>query len=106
MTKLSPRRIERESVKRDKGRTNVLKLNDSTTSVIVFGLGQQHKRTEPHALSIGDCLVTVTQSVRNVRVQFDVEMRMESHVIAVCRFANVQLCNISWIKRYLSVATT
>ena len=65
-------------------KTNSLKLNDSKTEVIVFDSAQQVKKIKLHALRIGDCLVRVTHSVRNLGVRFDAEMTMASHVTAVC----------------------
>ena len=68
-------------------KTNSLKLKDSRTEVIVFGSAQQLKKIELQALRVGDCLVRVTHGVRNLGVQFDAEMPMESHVTAVCKSA-------------------
>ena len=64
-------------------KTDSLKLNNSKTEVIVFGSAQQLKKIKLQALHVGDCLV----SVCNLGVQFDAEMKMESHVTAVCRSA-------------------
>ena len=59
-------------------KTNSLKLKDSKTEVIVLGSAQQLMKTKLHALRVGDCLVRVTRSVRNLGVQFVAEMTMES----------------------------
>ena len=40
---------------------------------------------ENQALRVGDCLVRVSHSVRNLGVLFDAEMTMESYVTAVCK---------------------
>ena len=87
-------------------KTNSLKLNDYKTEVIVFGSAQQLKKITLQALPVGDCVVRVTDCVRNLGVQFDAEMTMESHVIAVCRSAIFHLRNISRIRRYLTAAAT
>ena len=87
---------------------NSLKLNDYKTEVIVFGSAQQLKKMLLQALRVGDCVVRVTDYVRNLGVQFDAEMTMESHVTAVivCRLAIFHLRNISRIRRYLTAAAT
>ena len=85
-------------------KTNSLKLNDSKTEVLVFGSAQQLKKITLQALRVGDCVVRVT--VRNLGVQFDAEMTMESHMTAVCRSAIFHLRNISRIRRYLTAAAT
>ena len=55
-------------------------------------------------LRVGDCVVRVTDCVRNIGVQFDAEMTMESHVITVFRSAIFHLRNISRIRRCLTAA--
>ena len=87
-------------------KTTSLKLNDSKTEVIVYGSAQQLKKNTLQSLRVGDCVVRVTDSVRNLGVQFDAEMTMESHVTAVCRSAIFHLRNISRIKRYLTAPAT
>ena len=68
-------------------KTNSLKLIDLKTEVIIFGSAEQLKKIKLQALRVGDCLVRVIHSVRNLGVQFDAEMMMESHVTAVCKSA-------------------
>ena len=87
-------------------KTNSLKLNDSKTEVIVYGSAQQLKKFTLQSLRVGDCVVRVTDCVRNLGVQFDAEMTMESHVTAVCKSAIFHLRNISRIRRYLTAAAT
>ena len=66
-------------------KTNSLKLNYSKTEVIVYGSAQQLKKITLQSLRVGDCVVRVTDCVRNLGVQFYAEMKMESHVTAVCK---------------------
>ena len=87
-------------------KTNSLKLNDSKTEVIGYGSAQQLKKITLQSLRVGDCVVRVTDCVRNIGVQFGAEMTMESHVTAVCRSAIFHLRNISRIRRYLTAAAT
>ena len=51
-------------------------------------------------------MVRVTYSVRNLGVQFDAEITMDSHVTGVCRSAKFHLRIISRIRRYLTAAAT
>ena len=87
-------------------KTNSLKLNDYKTYVIVFGSAQQRKKMTLQALRVGDCVVRVTGCVRNLGMQFDAEMTMESYVTTVCRSAIFHLRNISRFIRYLTAAAT
>ena len=87
-------------------KTNSLKLNDSKTELIVYVSAQQLKKITLQALRVGDCVVRVTDCVRNFGVQFDAEMTMESDVTAVCRSAIFHLRNISRIRRCLTAAAT
>ena len=87
-------------------KTKSLKMNDSKTEIIVFGSAQQLKKVTLQALRVGDCVVRVTDCVRNLCVQFDAEMTMESHVTAVCRSAIFHLRNISRVRRFLTAAAT
>ena len=48
----------------------------------------------------------MTDCVRNLGVQFDAEMTMESHVTIVCKSAIFHLRNISRSRRYLTAAAT
>ena len=77
---------------------NSLNLNDSKTEVIVFGSAQQLNKIKLQAFHVGDCLVRVAHSVRNLSVQFDAEMTMELYVSAVCKSAIFHLPNISRIR--------
>ena len=87
-------------------KTNSSKLNDSKREVIVVGSAQPLTKFNLQALRVGDFLVRVTHSVRNLGVQFDAEMTVESHVTAICKSAIFHLRNISKIRRYLTAAAT
>ena len=80
-------------------RSNFLKLNDDKTEVIIFGSVQQLKKTELHAIHIGDSLITVFHNVRNLGVQFDETRTMESRITVVCKSAIYHLLNIARIRR-------
>ena len=86
--------------------SNILKLNDDKTEVIIFGSAQQLKKIELHAIHIGNSLITVSHNVRNLGVQFDETKTMESHITAVCNSAIYHLRNIAKIKRYLTPVAT
>ena len=48
----------------------------------VIILSAQLKKTELHAVHIGDSLITVSHNVRNLGVQFDETRTMESYITA------------------------
>ena len=65
-----------------------------------------NKEIKLQPLRVGDCLFRVTHSASHFGVQFDAEMKTESHVIAVCKSAISNIRNISMIRRYLTAAAT
>ncbi|XP_071963461.1 uncharacterized protein [Antedon mediterranea] len=86
--------------------SNFLKLNDKKTEVILFGSVQQRKKIRFDDLHIGGVLVNPSTEVRNLGVQLDCKMTMESHINKICRSAIFHLCNIAKIRRYLNHCAT
>ena len=67
-------------------KTNSFELSEFKTEVITFGSAQQLNNIELQALRIGECLVRVIQSVRNL---IDTEITMETHMTAECHVGNI-----------------
>ena len=83
-----------------------LKPNDDKTEVIIFGSAQQLKKIELHAVHIGDSLNTLSHNVRNLGVQLDETMTMESHITTVWKSAIFHLHNIARIRHCLIPSAT
>ena len=82
--------------------TNLLKLNDSKTEVVVIGSKQQLAKMPEMKINIGNDDIPTTQSARNIGVIFDEHLDMKRHVISICKSANFHLYNIRRIRKYLT----
>ena len=87
-------------------RTNLLKLNDHKTDVIVFGTKQKLPTLKDFRIIVGDTTRIPSSSVRNLGVVFDSSVSMTSHISTICRTAYMHLHNINHIRRYLTIDAT
>ena len=86
--------------------TDKLLLNDDKTEFVVIGTKQQLAKVHLNDISIGQCEITRTSSVRNLGVWFDSTLSMNSHINKTCSLAFYYLYNICKIRKYLSRETT
>ena len=61
-------------------RTNLLKLNDDKTEVIVFGTRSQLSKIGEVSIKIGNDTISAVPSVRNLGVHFDKELKWTVHI--------------------------
>ena len=61
-------------------RTNLLKLNDDKTEVIVFGTRSQLNKIGEVSIKIGNDTISAVPSVRNLGVHFDKELKWTVHI--------------------------
>ena len=87
-------------------RTNLLKLNDHKTDVIVFGTKQKLPTLKDFRITVGDTTRIPSSKVRHLGVVFDPSISMTSHISTICRTAYMHLHNISHIRRYLTIDAT
>ena len=89
-------------------RTNLLKLNDHKTGVIVFGTKQKLPTLNDFGITVGDTTRIPSSSVRNLGVVFDSSLSMTSHISTICRtvYNIMHLHNISHIRRYITIDAT
>ena len=87
-------------------RTNLLKINEHKTDVIVFGTKQKLPTLKDFRITVGDTTRIPSSSVRNLGVIFDSSLSMTSHISTICRTAYMHLHNISHIRRYLTIDAT
>jgi hypothetical protein len=84
---------------------HLLKINDSKTELVVFVNIQQQRFLEESpvlSLELGDSTIQASDSVRNLGVVFDSQLKCDSRVSAVVKSCNFHLCQISRIRRYIS----
>ena len=74
-------------------RTNLLKLNDHKTDVIVFGTKKKLPTLKYFRITVGDTTRIPSSSVRNLGVVFDSSLNMTSHISTICRTAYMHLHN-------------
>lgn len=80
-----------------------LKLNDDKTDFILIGNNCFLSKVSTEYLTVGDHLVPVSDSVKNIGASFDSSLSMETEVKQKCKSAWWQLYQISKIKSFLTV---
>ena len=81
---------------------NKLKLNPDKTEFIVFTTARNAAKVSCDNLDLEECSVSRANSVRNLGVIMDSALRMEEHVINICRVCYFYL---SWIRKIRHVLT-
>ena len=84
-------------------RTDLLKLNDHKTDIIVFGTKQKWPTLKDFRITVGDTTKIPSTSVRNLGAVFDSSLSMTSHINTIRRTGYMHLHNISHIRRYLTI---
>ena len=86
---------------------NHLKLNDEKTELMFISTKAQAGETLLHVPSVrvGDARITPANTVKNLGVIFDSQLKMEAHVDAVCKACHFHLHNIGKVRRYLDLQT-
>ena len=82
--------------------SNLLKLNQDKTELIVFTTKQNLPSVPKLQLKIGDHSIESVPCVKNLGVFFDQHLTMEKQVSGVVKSCNFQLCNIGRIRRFLT----
>ena len=72
----------------------------------MIGTKPQLAKVQLNDISIGQCEITPTSSVRNLGVWFDSTLSMNSHINKTCSLAFYYLYNIRKIRKYLCRETT
>ena len=86
--------------------SHFLKLNDSKTEVLVITPPTLAKQLQPITLQFGESTVVPSHQVRDLGVTWDSTMRLEQHIVGVCKRAYHQLHNIYRIRKYLTENAT
>jgi cellulose biosynthesis protein BcsQ len=85
---------------------NFLKLNDDKTEFLVIGTPHQLTKIPSPSLTIGDAVVSSTQTAKNIGVVFDQNMNFAKHVDTICHAGRYHLRNIGKIRKYLDASST
>ena len=72
----------------------------------MIGTKPQLAKVQLNNISIGQCEITPTSSVRNLGVWFDSTVSVNSHINKTCSLAFYYLYNIRKIRKYFSRETT
>ena len=83
--------------------TNCLKINNSKTEfLIIRSLFSKVASLQDFTISVGGSSICCSQTARNLWVNFDSVMNLESHIDHVCKIAYMNLCNIRQIRNVLT----
>ena len=84
-------------------KTNLLKLNDSKTEVILCGSKHHLKNHGQISIKVGECSISSVSSVRNLGAFFDETMSMDDFVKKKAIAIHLQLRKIQRIRKFLSI---
>ena len=89
---------------------NLLMLNDSKTEVMLFSSCYADRGNTIHptvdCLRVGESIVQITTSVKNLGVLFDKHLTMKEHIKGICQAASFGLYKIGRIRKFLDQAST
>ena len=81
---------------------NKLKLNDDKSELIVITPSRQSNKCNINQITMGNCTVDASSSVRNLGVMFDKVMSMKPQINSIIKQTNYQLRSIGLIRKYLT----
>ena len=81
---------------------NKLKFNDSKTELLLLGKKPHLLKTTVSCIKVGESVISVSTSVRNLGFYMDPCLHMDHHVAHVCKTSWLYLKNILTIKKYLT----
>ena len=83
----------------------MLKLNDDKTEFLQFlpSTSATNISIPDPVIKISEDEVMIGQHAKNLRVLFDSDLSLSSHITSTCKAANYQLYRLSRIKKYLTL---
>jgi hypothetical protein len=81
---------------------NRLKMNESKTEFIMFGLRQQLEKCTSRQLCVNGTDVSQSNTIKYLGVHLDQEFNLKSHIMNKCRIASLNLHRIRSIQRNLT----
>ncbi len=85
--------------------SNLLKLNESKTEVVLLGTKQQLSKLGNLEISVGNVNIKPCNKVRNLGVIFDSNMTMEEHVNKVCKTSYFYIRLLGKLRKFLDKDT-
>ena len=82
--------------------SNLLKLNQEKTELIIFSTKQHQKYLPTLQLKVGDNIIESVPCVKNLGAFFDQHLTMEKQVSSVVKSCYFQISNIGRIRRFLT----
>ena len=79
-----------------------LRLNHNKTEFIVIGTRKQLAKVNIDGLSVGESIIALVTSVRNLRSSFDQNLSMIPNINKICKAASFHIYNARRIRKYLS----
>ena len=87
-------------------RSNLLKLNEDKTEIMIVGQPHNIRKLGNVCLTIGDAIIEPSSSVRNIGAVIDSQMQMLEQVNSICRSCYSSLYSISRVRKYLTTEAT
>ena len=84
---------------------NYLKLNEDKTEIVFISTKSQISKVSFPSVDVGDVKVKPSSLAKNLGVNFDSVLSMESYVNSVCKSCSYHLYNIARIRGYLDRKT-
>jgi len=81
---------------------NFLKLNDDKTDFIIMGSKHNLQKVSTTHIKLGNSQIRPNESVKNIGVVLDNQMKMDKQISKTCQAAWFHLFQISKIKKYLT----
>ena len=81
---------------------NKLKMNDEKTELIAIGTRSKINQVTATNMSVSGCIISFSQSVRNLGFYLDQTLSMDAHISQLCRTLFCQLRRIGKIRSFLS----
>ena len=87
---------------------NNLQEDADQTEMILIGNKQKRGKVNNPEMSIGVCVITLTddKAVRNIGSWFDERINMKVHVEKVCQLAYMEIWNTDVIRKYSNQTST
>src|SRR5271156_3642512 len=82
-------------------KSNLLKLNESKTEVVMIGTKQQLSKVGNIEISVGNVNIRPCSKVRNLGVIFDCNMAMVEHVNSVCKASYFYIHLLGKLRKFL-----
>ena len=86
--------------------TGKLLTNDNKMEFLLIGMKQQLAKVSISRITIGDTEIATQLPVRNLGIWFDSNLSMNAHITKTSSAAFYYLCNIRYIRKYLSKSST